>query len=176
VTLSLPEPPDEYYIEEFLLDGSSWHPSAVYGYDPNADYGESAWFAYGTKLDNVGESYPSLIVSASNEVAGGESTYQYMTPEGPGQNRNGSLVATARVQEQDGDYSTPDGSTVKADTLADKLIDEVENVCARNAAGADSLFTSLGSQDGPDAPDDTEEKPYVRIQSCTISYSWRRSP
>jgi len=176
VTLSLPETPDQYFIEEFLLDDMSWHPSDVYGLDPNATPSESAWFAYGTKLDTVGASYPSLVISYSNETAGGESTYQYMTPDGPGQNRNGSLVATARVQEQDGDYSTPDGSTVDASTLADAIISEVENVCARNAAGGSSLWTSLGSQSGPDAPDDTEEKPYVRIQSCTISYSWRRSP
>jgi len=176
VTLQLPESPDQYFINQLLLDGRSWDASEVYGYDPNPSYTDSAWFAYGTDLDNVGSSYPNLVISYSNETAGGESTYQYMTPEGPGQNRNGSLVATARVQDQDGGYSTPDGSTVEASELASAIIEEVENVCQRNAAGGSSLFTSVGSQRGPDNPDDREEKPYVRIASATISYSWRRGP
>lgn len=176
MSLQLPDDPDQYFINEILLDGTSWNPSEVHGYDPNTSAGSESWFPYGTSLDNVGQSYPSLTVQYSNETSGGESTYDYMTQQGPGQNRNGSLVATARVQEQDGDYETPDGSTVKADALAGDLIQQVEAVCARNAAGADTQFRHLGSQRGADTPDDREETPIVRMASCTISYSWRREP
>jgi len=179
VTLQLPESPDQYFINQILLDGSSWHPSEVHGYDPNGNTpADEAGFAYGTSLDNVGRYYPSLVIQYSNETAGGESTYQYITENGPGQNRNGSLTATVRVQDDQDGY-TGDSSTysaVDAETLADDLISQVEAVCQRNAAGADTKFAHVGSQRGPDTPDDTDKDPTVRLASCTISYSWLRSP
>lgn len=178
MSLQLPDDPDQYFISEILLDGSSWDASETVGFTPNATPGSDAWFAYGTSLDNVGSSYPSLVIQASNETSGGESTYQYMTSKGPGQNRNGSLVATARVQDSEDGY-TGDSSTydpVDAGTLASDIIDQVENVCSRNAAGADTQFQHLGAFPGPDAPDDREETPIVRMASCTIDYSWLRTP
>ncbi len=178
MSLQLPEEPDQYFIDQILLDGTSWDASQVHGYDPNTSPGSDSWFAYGTSLDNVGTYYPSLVVQYSNETSGGQSTYDYMTSSGPGQNRNGSLVATARVQDDEDGY-TGDSAThsaVDAETLADAIISQVEAVCARNASGGSSDFQHLGSQRGADTPDDREETPIVRMASCTISYSWLRTP
>lgn len=179
MTLQLPEPADQYFINQILLDGTSWDATEVHGFDPNGNNPtDDAGFAYGTSLDSVGRSYPSLVIAYSNETAGGDSTYQFMTEGGPGQNRNGSLTATARVQDRENGYTgdLSQYSAVEADTLADSLISQVEAVCARNPTGADTEFQHLGSQSGPDVPDGRDEQPPVRIASCTISYSWRREP
>jgi len=55
-----------------------------------------AFLPVATSIDNVGAVYPSLVVSFSNETSGGESTYDYVTPNGPGQNRTGTLREPAR--------------------------------------------------------------------------------
>jgi len=129
-------------------------------------------------IDNVGSVYPSLILQRSNETAGGESTYSFMTSDGPGQNRTGTLLATARAQDVEDDY-TGDSSTydaVDANQIVVELIDEVEAVCQRRADAPNSEFETIGSQRGPDVPDDTDEDPPVRIAQCEIRYSWIRDP
>ncbi len=174
MSLQLPDDPDQYFIDQILLP--DWNPAEVHGFDVQASPDTEAFIPVATSLDAVGASYPSLVVSYSNETAGGDSTYQYMTQNGPGQVRNGSLVATARVQDSDDGY-TGDSSTysaVEADTLASDVIDHVEDICARNATAPGTEFQHVGSQSGSDAPDDRDASPIVRLATCTISYSWRR--
>ena len=177
MSLTLPEDPDQYFIEEFIL--KDWQPSAVHGYDPTSTPGSSSWFPYGTSLDNVGASYPSLVIQAdTNQSSAGGTTYSFMTNNGPGQNRVGSMTATVRVQDSEGGY-TGDSNTypaVDADTLASDLIKQVEDVCARNAAGGSTELTFLGSEQLAEPEDDLEASPAVRMASATISYSWLRTP
>lgn len=194
MSLSLPQRPAKYFITEVLAD--AWQPADALGYDPTASPGETttitaaqtqqygdvefgageydaggAFLPVATSIDNVGAVYPSLVVSFSNETSGGESTYDYLTPNGPGQNRTGTLVATARAQ--DGlDYR----SDADAQAVVEALVDEVEAVCQRRAAGGSSEFQSLGSQRGPDTPDDFDDDPTVRLANTQIAYSWLRRP
>lgn len=101
-----------------------------------------------------------------------------MTSDGPGQNRTGTILVTARAQDAAADYTGDSSEYAAADanTIVSEIIAGVENVCQRNADGGDTQFTSLGSQRGPDVPDDVEEDPPVRIAQTEVRYSWTRDP
>lgn len=175
MSLTLPDRPAQHFIDEILLP--SWDPADAAGFDPNASPGEDAFLPVANTLDNVGADYPTLVVQYSNETSGGESTYDYIGPDGPGQNRNGTLLAIARA-EAEADY-VGDEANYTAEPAADivvKLIEAVENACQENATGGTSEFQSVGSQRGPEAPDDDEVNPPVRIANCQVDYSYLRSP
>lgn len=142
--------------------------------DPTAE----EFFAVAQTIDSVGAIYPSLIIQYSNETSGGDSTYDYLTTNGPGQTRTGTLLATARAQDVEDGY-TGDSTTysaAKANDIVVELIEAVENVCQRRADAPNSEFSTIGSQRGPDVPDDLDEDPPVRIAQCEIRYSWLRDP
>jgi hypothetical protein len=175
MSLTLPDRPAQHFIDEILLP--SWDPADAAGFDPNASPGDEAFLAVANTLDNVGAEYPTLVVQYSNETSGGESTYDYLTPSGPGQNRNGTLLAVARA-EAEREYAG-DSATQAAEPASDivvKLVEAVENVCQRNATGGSSAFETVGSQRGPEAPDDDAVNPPVRMANCQVSYSYLRSP
>jgi len=175
MTLTLPDRPAKHFIDKVLLP--SWDPAEAVGYDPQASPGEEAFLPVATSLDNVGAGYPSLVVQYSNETTGGESTYDYLTPDGPGQNRLGTLLITARA-ESERSY-TGDSSTFAAEDAEDiavTLIEATENLVQRNATGGGTEFQTLGSQRGPEAPDDTGVSPPVRLANTQVDYSWLRSP
>lgn len=177
MVLQLPDRVDKYFIKNVLLP--AWNPSNALGYDPqNASEGDEAWLPVATTIDDVGAVYPSLIISYSNEGVGTGTTYDFLTGNGPGQVREGSLVATVRVQDKADDSGyTGDSSTHSAEPAEDvthQLIAEVENVCQRRANGPNTEFSSIGSFKGASADDDTDEEPTVRIENCTITYSWNR--
>lgn len=176
MTLELPDRPTQHFIDEILLP--EWDPTKAVGFDPSATPGSNAFLPVATSLSNVGAGYPSLIVQYSNETSGGESTYDYLTPNGPGQNRNGTLLAIARAESEQGGY-TGDSATYSAEPAGDivvELVQEVERICATNATGGNSEFQTVGSQRGPEAPDDEDVSPPVRIANCQIDYSYLRSP
>jgi hypothetical protein len=176
MSLTLPDRPAQHFIDEVLLP--LWDAADARGFDPAVAPGSEAFIPVATTLDNVGASYPSLIIQYSNETSGGESTYDYLTPQGPGQNRQGTLLAIARVEAEQGGY-TGDAAqydAVPADDLAVELVQAVENVCQRAAAGGDSEFQTVGSQRGPEAPDDRDISPPVRIANTQVDYSWLRRP
>jgi len=197
MTLTLPERPAKHFIKEVLIP--EWDPTEAEGFDPSASPGTEAFLPVATTLDNVGATYPSLVVQYSNETSGGESTYDYLTPDGPGQNRQGTLLAIARAEQKDGSYSgdgssgdyggaqwggteygyTGDDTTYPGQSASDivvTLIEAVENACLRAATGGQSEFQTIGSQRGPEAPDDTDVTPPVRIANTQIDYSWLRRP
>jgi hypothetical protein len=176
MTLTLPDRPAKHFIEQVLLP--EWDASDALGYDVSATPGDEAFIPVATTLDNVGARYPSLIVQYSNETSGGESTYDYLTENGPGQNRQGTLLAIARAEDGGTAYTSDSGtySAEPADDAAVKLIEAVENCCQRAAAGGDSEFQTVGSQRGPEAPDDTDVTPPVRIANTQVDYSWLRRP
>ena len=175
--LTLPERPAQYFIDEVLLP--AWDPADARGFDVTVgDPDAAAFLPVARTIDNVGAVYPSLIVQYSNETSGGESTYDFMTADGPGQNRSGTLLATVRAQDDQRGYTGDSAAydAVDADDIVGALTDAVESVVARNAAGGDTEFQTLGSQRGPDVPDDTEEDPPVRLSQVEIRYSWVRRP
>jgi hypothetical protein len=179
MTLTLPDRPAKYFINEILVP--SWDADAIAtakGYDLSASPADEAFLPVATTIDDVGAVYPSLIIQYSNETSGGESTYDYLTPNGPGQNRTGTLLAVVRAQEA-GDGYTGDAAQhdpEPADDIGVHILEAVENICQRNAGGGSSQFQSLGSQRGPDATDDDDENPTVRIDNRQIIYSWLRQP
>jgi len=191
--LTLPSRPAQYFIDEVLLN--EWRPRDALGYDLRANPDEEMFIPVATTIDNVGAVYPSLVVQYSNETSGGQSTYDFMTDNGPGQRRQGTLLATARAQDKqngyqadlgwgeeawgDGTWSGEDSTTVSAEALVYFLTDAVENVCQRRADAPQTDFETLGSQPGPDVPVDYGQdgtEPPVRISQVEISYSWVRAP
>lgn len=176
MTTSLPERPPQYFIDELLVP--QWDPSTVVGFEPTDDPTDQGFVPVGTSLDDVGESYPSLTVQRTNESSGGETGYDFMTERGPGQNRDGQLLVTARVEDnQDGyvgDSSTY--GTVDAEDLASDLVDEVERICIDNATASGTELAYVGSYSGSDAPNDYDETPTVFIDQCIVLYSWSRTP
>jgi len=178
--LNLPSKPDQYFIDQVLLD--EWKPSNTRGYAvQNVTPSDDTFLPIATTIDNVGAIYPSLVIQYSNETSGGQSTYDFMTPSGPGQNRQGTLLATARAQDDQDDYvgDSNSHSAVDAETIVSELTDEVEAVCQRRADAPQTDFETLGSQPGPDVPVDYGQdgtEPPVRISQVEISYSWVRAP
>jgi len=171
----LPQRPAQYFIDELLIP--DWDPSGALGYDPTASPSDEAFLDVATSLEDVGAHYPTLVVTYSNETSGGETTYDFLTTQGPGQQRDGQLVATARAE--DGREYTGDAASyaaVDAEAIVYALTSEVEDVCLRNAQGADTRFSYVGSQPGPDVPDDFDAPPTVRLEDCTVAYGWDRSP
>lgn len=175
MALTLPSRPAYYFIKSVLLP--AWRPLEARGFDVTvADPSDGAFLPTATTIDDVGAVYPSLVVTYSNETSGGESTYDFVTPEGPGQRRNGELVVTARAQDDEAGYAAGGQEPVDAEDIVVELVEAVENLVQRNAAGGTSEFSTLGSQRGPDIPDDVDEDPPVRLADVQISYSWSRRP
>jgi len=177
MALTLPERPAQYFINEVLLPG--WRPSEARGFDATlSDPSAEAFLPLATSIDDVGAVYPSLVVQYSNETSGGQSTYDFLTRDGPGQNRTGELIVTARAQDREDDYVGDSDAygAAEADDIVVELTEAVENVVQRSAAGGTTEFATLGSQRGPDIPDDYEEDPPVRLADVQVSYSWTRHP
>jgi len=164
---SLSERPEDIFMG--VLE-SEWTPSNVRGYDVN-----DGSLPLADSIENVGAVYPSLIIQFSSETSGGNTTYDYISSSGPGSNNNGELIATVRAQDDENNtpsYENDGGTAVRADTIAYEIIQEVERITRDNATGADTDFGHLGGQRGPDAPDDLDESPPVRIEQFQVSYSW----
>lgn len=175
----LPQRPEQYFIDGVLLP--NWQASGAVGYDVNQSSPSAEEFVpVATSLDRVGRTYPSLTVQRSTETAGGESGYDFITSSGPGQNRTGQLVVSAYAEDTEGDEGyTGDSSTYAAVTAAeivDTLIDEVEDVCLRQANAPSTKFSYLSAFRAGDAPDDFDATPTVRIEQTTVQYAWIRDP
>ena len=177
MALTLPARPPQHFIDELLLP--EWQSSDARGYNiQGVQPGDEDFMPVATSIDDVGAVYPSLVISFSSGSSGGDSTYDYLTPSGPGQERTVSLLATARAQDRESDY-TGDSATysaAEAEDIVVDIIEAVENVCQRNASPSASEFHAVGSQRASDAPDDLDEDPPVRIAQCEIRCSWLRSP
>jgi len=167
---------EQIFIDQALLE--DWDPAGAVGYDVHASPGEEAFIPVGESLDDVGETYPSLTVQQTNETAPGSTGYNFITAEGPGQDRTGQLLVTARAEDSQEGY-TGDSSqhdSVDAEDLVDELINEVEDVALRNATPQSTEISPLGSYRGADAPNDYERGRTVFIEQCIVLYSWSRLP
>lgn len=149
---------------------NKWDSSNVRGYDVN-----DGSLPLADSIENVGAVYPSLIISFSNETSPNETTYSFLSDDGPGSNNDGTLIATARAQDDDnneGVYENDGGNAARADTICFEIIAEVARISRDNPLGASSEFSHVGSQRGPDAEDDLEESPPVRLKQSQVSYSY----
>jgi len=173
----LPSRPAQYFIDEILLP--SWQPDKAVGFDVSAMPSDESFCPVATSLDGVGQVHPSLVIQRTNETSGGETGFDFMTERGPGQNRDGQLLATARVEDDPQGYTGDSAvhNAVDADELAATLINEVEDIASiRNPLGGTTEFKTLGSYPGATAPADEDAEPTVRIEQCIILYSWTRAP
>jgi len=167
---------EQIFIDQALLE--DWDPSGAFGFDVHAQPGDDAFVAVGESLEDVGEVYPSLTVSRTNETAPGSTGYNFVTEDGPGQDRTGQLLVTARAEVSQEGY-TGDPATVDpvdAEDVVDELINEVEDVCLANATPESTEIGGLGSYRGADAPNDYDASPPVMIEQCVVLYHWARLP
>lgn len=174
MTLLLPEKPDEYFRQEFLLN--YWDKTNTKGYDPS-----DGTMPTGTSLSNVGAKYPSIVVSFSNETSGGQTGYDYLdtADNRPGQTRQGSLVCTIRAEDDPegpltGRYEKDGTTAVTAQRIVTLIRQEIERICTENANAENTEFNFVSATPTADVPDDLDQDPAVRIEDTTVLYSWLR--
>jgi len=156
---------------------AEWTPSNVHGFDVSAGPQSDAYLPLATTIDNVRAPYPSLVVSFSNETTAGESTYDFLTPDGAGQSRTGTALATVRAEDRPPEgYDTPSGDRVRAEQLVDDIAEEALRIALATPTGAGTPFTSVGGQPGPDVPDDTGQEPPVRIAQRELRFARLNEP
>lgn len=173
---SLSDAPERLVLD-FIV--SKWDATNAVGYDPSASLGDESLLLADTRLDNVRAQYPSLVCTFSNETTPGESTYDFMSTSGAGQTRNGTVLVTVRAADRPGDDYSGNSATydaVDAEELVDTIADEALRVALDNPRGGNTDLHLLGGQPGPDAPDDTDVNPTVRIAQRQIDFSWLREP
>lgn len=175
MTQSLPKEPARYFMQEIL--GPNWDPTNVVGFDPNSTSGESE-LRIDDSFEKLGDYYPQATVQKTGEESsGGESSYDYITTTGPGQNRNGTLTVQVRVEDtDDGSGYTGDSNTysaVSAERLSVLIRQEIERVCLANPTGGNTEFSFIGSNENQ-VPDDTSNTLAVRRAGATLSYGWLR--
>jgi hypothetical protein len=174
--LNLSQRPARHFIEQILLP--EFRSVEARGFEVSGvSPGDESFLPVATTIDNVGAVFPSLIISFSNETSGGETTYDFLTSKGPGQRRQGTLVATARAEVRDGYTGDADAfAPIPARDLVVQITDAVENVCQRRATGLGSEFETIGSQRAAEAPDDRDADPTVRMANVEVRYSFSRRP
>lgn len=176
MTDSLPKKADLYLLQDFIAP--RWDASNTVGFDPNSTSGDSVLRA-DTSFTKLGDFYPQFTIQTTGEESsGGESSYDYLTNSGPGQNRNGTLTAQVRVEDtEDDDVGyTGDASTysaVSAERLALLIRQEIERICLANPTGADTEFHFVGSN-ANHVPDEFGDTRVVRREGLNISYGWLR--
>lgn len=173
---NLSKPPLELFLEDVVVP--NWDKTQVRGYDVTAGRGTDAHLPLARSIDDVGAHYPSLIVSPSQPGAsGGTTTYDYLTTSGPGQQRNGTFVATVRAEDERdyvGDSSTY--SAVDASRITEEIIEHLEDICQSNAQGGGTDLAYIGSHRPSEIPDDTDPTPTVRLAGATVTFGWQRDP
>lgn len=174
---NLPRKPDVYLLKNIILP--NWDPTNVVGFDPNAAVSDDAFIDWADSFNKVGEFYPQFTIQTTGaESSGGETTYDFIGTNGPGQNRLGSLEAQVRVEDtKDSDTRyTGDSTTysaVDAERLATLVRQEIERIIRANPTGASTDFATLGSNEN-NIPDEKQSTRVVRRAGVTIQYSWVR--
>jgi len=175
MTQALPKQADLYFLQDFLAP--LWDETNTVGFNPNTTTGDGVLRA-DTSFNKLGDTYPQFTVQTTGEESsGGTTSYDYLTNDGPGQNRNGTLTAQVRVEDtDDGSGYTGDSGTysaVEADRLATLIRQEIERICIENPTGADTKFSFVGSN-ANHVPDETNNTLAVRREALTLSYGWFR--
>lgn len=180
VTTALPEAADTHFIKQVLRP--YWDPTQVRGFDVTVDdLGKDAYLPDATTLDNVGSLYPSVVVTPSQPGAtGNETTYDFLTTKGAGQNRTISLLATIRAEDADSGYVGDSGtySSAAAETIVEEIATHIEDICIEHPVGGGSEFSYLGCQRPADVPDDNnpDEGRVVRLAQVEVRAGNVRKP
>lgn len=172
---NLPQRPDKLFMDEYICS-SKWDPSNVRGYDTTVgDIDADDFIPVDTSIDNIGEMFPSLVVTWSNESTTGRSTYDYMTNTGPGQSRRGLLLVTARA-EAETDYvgDSSNYQSTDAEGIVYELLDEVERIVIDNATAPNTAFNWMGSFPSSQPADKRGEPTTVAMDQITVRYGWLR--
>jgi hypothetical protein len=152
---------------------ANWTPSETSGYDPQATGDLTAYLPIATTLDNVGEVYPSVVVTPSNEPAPSPTGYEFQTPNGPGSNPLGQVVVTVRAEERESDsYRGTDAESIASDIA--HYIEAHIGETAHAPSGTDFTFWS-GFQANP-PNDDRSEGDTTYIEQVTVNYSYTKTP
>lgn len=170
-----PVRPDQEMVD-FLQ--AQWDPAQTRGFDPTAGSGTDAFLPLQTDIDQVGAVYPSLVITLSSETSAGESTFDYLTDDGPGQRVDGTLIATARASVEDDGYVGDSGaySAADADVIVDEIAEQALDICRDHWDAPNTAFDSVGGQRGPAAEDDRNVTPTVRLAQRQLDYSARWRP
>jgi len=176
MTTRLSRPSEDVFIEDALLP--SWPPSEAVGFDVTVtDADSDAFVPVGKSLDDVGATYPHITVQETNQTAPNTTSYSFLTPDGPGQDRTGQLLVTCRAEDRDAGYAGGASHTaVDAQTLVRIFRQAVEDTALDNFSASDSEFDFLGSNPSADTPDDFGQEPTVRQSQVTVLFGWRRTP
>jgi len=127
----------------------------------------------GTSLSDINETHPSVVVTPENEAVAGASGYSYLSNNGPLQDRDGSVVATIRV-EHTGGYS--DGnSSVSAERLAYLIRTQVESICTDQSVTNGTDLYNLAAFPAGSVTDEREDVPATEVVSVAIPYNWLKS-
>jgi len=173
----LSRPSEDIFIEDALLP--SWTPADAVRFDVTVtDPDNNAFVPVGKSLDDVGAVYPHITVQETNQTAPNTTSYSFLGPNGPGQDRTGQLLVTARAEDRDAGYTGNSAtySVVDAQTLVRTFRQEIEATALDNYRSSDTEFQFLGSSPAADAPDDFGAEPTVRQSQVTILFGWLRNP
>jgi len=171
---ALPQKADQYFIDNFL--DPDWDSTNTKGYDAN-----TADLPTATSISNVGAKYPQIVVQTGNQTAPNETGYDFLTNNGPGQTRTGTLICTIRAEDgADGPlqtlYENDGSSAVTAEDIVTLIRQEIERVTLANSTASGTEWTYVSSFPASDTPDDLESDPVVRQESVTVNFGWIREP
>lgn len=165
------DPKAEQQVIDYFV--ANWTPAETQGYDPSATSDLAAYLPIATSIDNVGEVYPSVVVTASNEPPPSPTGYEFNTPDGPGATPTGQVVATVRADERETDaYRGTDAESI-AESIA-AHIDTLVTGSASAPSGTDFIWWSAYPANPPD--DDRGEGDTTFIEQRAISYSYTKTP
>lgn len=171
---NLSKQPQIHFLQDLLK--VKWKPANVVGYDVTVTSGESLIKA-DDSFEKLGEYYPQFTVQmAGDESSGGESGYDFISADGPGQNRLSTLTAQARVEDpldKDVGY-TGDSNTyaeVDAETLVELIRKEIERVCNDNPTAPGTDFSFVSAIHGQ-IPDESNSSRAIRKDGAVIQYGW----
>lgn len=166
-------PKAEQQVVDYFV--ANWDPTATHSYDPadDDDTDLSDYLPMATSIDDVGEVYPSVVVTPSNEPSPSETGYEFMGTDGPGAHPQGSVVATIRADQRDGTaYNGTDAESVAEEIAAH--IDDLVGGSAYNPSGTDFTLWSSYPAAAPD--DDRGEGDTTFIEQRSILYYYAKTP
>lgn len=174
------DPKAEQQVVDYLV--ANWDITATRGYNPRDDDDDdlSNYIPIATSLDTVGEVYPSVIVTPSNEPQPSPTGYEFMGTDGPGATPIGQVVATVRAEGREADTYVGDDATYSgtdAESIAEEIAAHIDTLVGDSAyapAGTDFIWWSSYPANPP--ADDRDEADTTYIEQRTISYGYPKTP
>lgn len=166
----LPKRAASLILEDVLA--SNWDPTNSHGWGLPGS-GATSTITAGTSLSDITETHPSLVVTPENETVAGASGYSYLSQSGPLQDRDGSVVATIRVEhERTYDYN---GSSISAERLAYLIRAEIERIGTDRSVTDNTDLYNLSAFPAGSVTDEREDVPATEVVSVALPYNWIKS-